>query len=114
MLPGGNYGWPLVENPGDHPGYTTPVWNSGDNADSRNGITAIAIYDGAMFPELQESLFFCAFRTGKLRRLTLAGEDLDRVDSQQRLEAECRLGLTVGPDGALYAASMTKIVRLST
>jgi hypothetical protein len=66
-----------------------------------------------MFPEYRDSLFFCAFRTGKLRRLTLGGPEQDRVDAQQRLDAECRLGLAIGADGAIYTSSIDKILRLS-
>jgi glucose/arabinose dehydrogenase len=113
LQPRANYGWPLFEGGTDDPKFTSPVWDSGDGADSRNGITALALYEGAMFPEYRDSLFFCAFRTGKLRRLTLGGPDQDRVDAQQRLDAECRLGLAIGADGAIYTSSIDKILRLS-
>ncbi|HEY4591804.1 MAG TPA: hypothetical protein VIJ61_05310, partial [Thermoanaerobaculia bacterium] len=62
----------------------------------------------------KDSLFFCAFRTGKLRRAPLVGPAQDATDEYERLDPECRLGLTVGPDGAIYVSTMNKIVRLST
>ena len=113
LRPSANYGWPVVEGPSDDPRFTPAVWDSGNGADARNGMTALIVYDGSMFPEHREALFFCAFRTGKLRRLTLGGPARDRAESQQRLEAECRLGLAQGPDGAIYASSIDKVLRLA-
>jgi glucose/arabinose dehydrogenase len=110
---GGNYGWPLVEQNGDDPRFVQPIWDSGDGADARNGMTGLIVYDGDLFSEYRDSLFFCAFRTGKLRRLVLGGADANQVDSQQRLEAECRLGLTVGPDEAIYTSSIDKVYRIT-
>ena len=112
LRPGANYGWPVVEGPSDDSRFTPAVWDSGAGADARNGMTALIVYDGAMFPEYRDALFFCAFRTGKLRRLTLGGPALDRVEAQQRLDTECRLGMTQGPDGAIYASSIDKVLRL--
>ena len=113
LRPGANYGWPVVETvEGDSP-FTPAVWDSGDSADSRNGMTGLMIYDGTMFPEYQGRLFFCAFRTGKLKWLALAGAELEYADDQRRLDAECRLGLAQGPDGAIYAATIDKVLRLA-
>jgi glucose/arabinose dehydrogenase len=113
LRPGANYGWPVVETvAGDSP-FTPAVWDSGDSADSRNGMTGLMIYDGSIFPEHQGTLFFCAFRTGKLKWLALTGAGLEYADDQGRLDAECRLGLTQGPDGAIYASSIDKVLRLA-
>jgi glucose/arabinose dehydrogenase len=113
LQPGANYGWPIFEGEPTDPKYTGAVWDSGDGADSRNGMVGLTIYDGAMFPDYRGQLFFCAFRTGKLRRLTLAGESLDAADSQQRIEAECRLDVATAPDGSIYTSTIDKVFRLS-
>jgi glucose/arabinose dehydrogenase len=114
--PGANYGWPLAEDPAtDTSRFTTQVWDSGDNLDtSHSGLTGLTIYEGAMFPEFQDSVLFCSFRTGKLRRLPLLGPQQDHVDDVDRLDPECRLGVTVGPDSSIYVSTMSRIVRLST
>jgi len=110
---GANYGWPVVEVvEGDSP-FAPAVWESGDSAESRNGMTGLMIYGGSMFPEYQDRLFFCAFRTGKLKWLALAGAGLEYAEDQRRLDTECRLGLTEGPDGALYASTIDKVLRLA-
>jgi aldose sugar dehydrogenase len=113
LRPGANYGWPVVETVEAHSPFTPAVWDSGDSADSRNGMTGLMIYDGSMFPEHQGTLFFCAFRTGKLKWLALAGAGLEYADGQGRLDTECRLGLTQGPDGAMYASTIDKVLRLA-
>jgi len=113
LRPGANYGWPFVEGSSVDPRFVNPVWDSGDAADSRNGMTGLVIYDGPMFPEYEGSLLFCAFRTGKLRRVVLGGAELDQIVSQERLQPECRLGITAGPDGAIYTANIDKILRLT-
>ncbi|MFN8521918.1 MAG: PQQ-dependent sugar dehydrogenase [Chloroflexota bacterium] len=113
LQPGANYGWPVIEGHSEDGRFTNAVWDSGDAPDSRNGMTGLAIYEGEMFPELRGSLLFCAFRTGKLRRLTLSGDALDAADSQLRLDPECRLGITIAPDGAIITSSIDKILRSS-
>ena len=113
LRPGANYGWPVVETVEGHSPFTSAVWDSGDSADSRNGMTGLMIYDGSMFPEHQGTLFFCAFRTGKLKWLALAGAGLEYADDQGRLDTECRLGLTQGPDGAMYGSTIDKVLRLA-
>ena len=110
---GANYGWPVVETVEGNSPFMPAVWDSGDSADSRNGMTGLMIYDGSMFPEHQGRLFFCAFRTGKLKWLALAGAELEYADDQRRLDAECRLGLVQGPDGAIYASTIDKVLRLA-
>ena len=112
LRPGANYGWPVVETVEDGSTFTPAVWDSGDSADSRNGMTALMIYGGSMFPEYQGTLFFCAFRTGKLKWLALASGN-EYAEDQRRLDAECRLGLVEGPDGAMYASSIDKVIRLA-
>lgn len=115
VTPGANFGWPLVEDPATDSRYTTQVWDSGDDPDaSHSGPTGLVIYNGTMFPEYKDSVLFCAFRTGKLRRLPLLGDRQDRVEELDRLDPECRLGIAVGPDGSIYVSTMTRIVRLST
>lgn len=113
LRPGANYGWPVVETVENEPSFTPQVWDSGASPDSRNGMTGLMIYGGSMFPEYKGTLFFCAFRTGKLKWLSLAGSGREYADDQRRLDAECRLGVTEGPDGAMYASTIDKVLRLA-
>ncbi|MDP8925230.1 MAG: PQQ-dependent sugar dehydrogenase [Chloroflexota bacterium] len=113
LRPGANYGWPVVESVEPGTAFTPAVWDSGDAADARNGMAALMIYGGSMFPDHQGRLFFCAFKSGHLKWLTLAGPELEYAADQDRLDAECRLGLTEGPDGAIYASSIDKVRRLT-
>lgn len=112
LRPGANYGWPNVEVVQEGSTFTPAVWDSGDSADARNGMTGLMVYGGSMFPEHQGTLFFCAFRTGKLKWLALGGSALEQTEDQRRLDHECRLGLAEGPDGAIYASSIDKVLRL--
>ena len=112
VRPGGNYGWPLVEGPSDDPGLVDPIWDSGDEEGSRLGIVGLTLYTAALFPELQDELLFCAFRTGTMRRLSFEPPGHERVRETGRLAQDCRLDVTVGPDGAIYFSSVNQILRL--
>lgn len=111
---GKNYGWPEAEGTAKNPKFADPLWDSGSSGlQSRNGMVGLTFYRGAMFPELQGDLLFCAFKTGRIRRATLAPPEYERIASISRLEGECRLDISVGPDGAIYTSNITQILRLS-
>lgn len=108
IIAGGNYGNPVVEGRGDDPRFIDPIWESGEPS---AGPTGLAFYNGAMFPELKNDLLFCGVHVGSLQRMRLAGADQRQVSSVESLAEECRLDVTVGPDGAIYFASINRIYR---
>lgn len=110
---GGNYGWAVHEGTQREPGFADPVWDSGDGRDARHGMVGLGFYVGGLFPELGDELLFCAFKSGTLRRVALEPPSYDRVRAVSRLGQDCRLGVTVGLDGALYVSSISQVIRLA-
>jgi aldose sugar dehydrogenase len=108
IVPGGNYGNPVVEGRGDDPRFLEPLWESGEPS---AGPTGLRFYAGNMFPELANDLLFCGIHVGALQRIRLTGENLDEVDSIDNLAEECRLDVVVGPDDAIYFAGINRISR---
>ncbi|MFN0073756.1 MAG: PQQ-dependent sugar dehydrogenase [Chloroflexota bacterium] len=108
ITPGGNYGNPVVEGRGDDPRFVNPIWESGEPS---AGPTGLAFYSGSMFPELANDLLFCGVHVGTLQRFRLAGERLDEVVSIEDIAEDCRLDVVVGPDAAIYYASINRIFR---
>jgi len=111
VQPGRDYGYPSIEGgPGGVAGLEDPLW---DSAEERLGITGLTFYSGSVFPEYAGDLFFCAFNTGALRRVRLAGQALDDVEWVEVVSHDCRLDVTNGPDGTLYFSDLARIFRLS-
>jgi aldose sugar dehydrogenase len=111
---GKNYGWPEVEGTSKNPNFTDPLWDSGSSGlSARNGMVGLTFYHGPLFPELEGDLLFCAFKTGRIRRASLVPPANERIASISRLEGDCRLGITVGPDSAIYTSNITQILRLA-
>lgn len=121
LLPGRNYGWPVVSQ-GQEEGTTTPVglpsradmedplwvWQQVDGSPWTGGrMSGIApagmtFYLGSQVPQWRGSLFVAALAGQALWRLTLEG---NRVVAQERLLADLAQRLRdvrQGPDGALY------------
>ncbi len=108
---GGNYGWPIATQGIDYngkpvegargasvPGMIDPdyVWKKSP------GVSGMAFYTGALFPQWQGNLFLGALASRELIRLELDG---DRVVHEERLLGERGQRIRdvrQGPDGALY------------
>ncbi len=107
ILPGRNYGWPIVSN-GDHydgrpipdhptrPDFEAPKvsWNPVISPSS------LMIYSGAMFPAWQGSAFIGGLSSQSLVRVAFDGDkarEAERFDMGARIRA-----VRQGPDGALW------------
>lgn len=108
VVPGGNYGNPVVEGRGGDPRFLEPIWESGEES---AGPTGLRFYTGSMFPELANDLLFCGIHVGPLQRIRLTGDNLDQVGTIENLADECRLDVVVGPDEAIYFAGINRISR---
>ncbi len=111
IRPGANYGWPLATHGIDYngkpvegsrgrslPGMQDPdyVWEKSP------GVSGMAFYTGARFPQWKGNLFLGALAGKALIRLELDG---DRVVHEERLLGERGQRIRdvrQGPDGALY------------
>ena len=119
LVPGGNYGWPLVstgrnytgtlvsEQPWYRPGMEMPrmFWVPSISPSS------IMFYTGDRFPEWRSSLFVGALTTRLLQRVSFGNPS---QDERRELLLE-PLGLRVrdvaqGPDGAIYVATETSSI----
>ena len=107
--PGGNYGFPLYEGPGNDAKYKDPIWSSGSRT---IGPTGLAFYTGDQLPQFRGDLFFCAMNTGAMTRLRFTGPDRQTVQGGDAVVKDCFLDVINGPDGALYYSSVNQILRL--
>jgi aldose sugar dehydrogenase len=65
--------------------------------------TGITIYTHEAAPEWQGEVFFCTWNQGQLMRITL-NEDRNQLEAINQIDlggAQCRIDITVTPDGAL-------------
>ncbi len=106
ILPGFNYGWGedyACVGTDRVPGLTlyAPPLLSFTPPEAPTGIV---VYDHPAAPQWQGDLFFCGWNYGTLWRAEL-NEGRSRVDALHEIDlgdAQCRLDLAQGPDGALY------------
>jgi glucose/arabinose dehydrogenase len=101
ILPGRNYGWPVIEGAQTMPGMETPVlFFSPSIAPS-----GASFYTGSIFPTFRNNFFFATLRGLHVHRVRLDPADPRRVLGTERL-VENRFGrirdVVTGPDGAIY------------
>ncbi len=114
---GGDYGWHVdgacEDNalPADYP-YQRPLLYFTPTI----GPTGITIYQGEVFPEWQNNVFFCGWHNQKLVRLEFKDEAFTVLKKAERIETgadkPCTIDVAVGPDGLLYYSDVTAIHRL--
>ena len=118
IVPGQNYGWPVVEGTGNDPQFMNPLITFGPPI-APTGI--VAIREDSVYPaQYHNNLLFADFNSGNLRRIVLGGAGLTNLVSQT-IACTCGLGplfgvmhgLNVpGQDGYIYVTSGDSILRV--
>ncbi len=112
LVPGGNYGWPVVTGRTRLPGFVNPLVTFTPNI----APTGAAFYTGTRYgPGTRNALFFGDWNTGTLRKLVLSplnGSRVLRLDAVVQTEPQGILAVVNGPDGFLYFSTPTAIWRV--
>jgi glucose/arabinose dehydrogenase len=115
ILAGFNYGWrPDYEcvgmNPVNLERYVAPLVSYTPT----EAPTGIVVYDDPAIPQWRGQLFFCAWNTGMMRRVTLneARTQIADIQPVDLHDLSCRIDVAVGPEGALYFTDPAGIYRL--
>ncbi|MCQ3930351.1 MAG: hypothetical protein DPW16_07810 [Chloroflexi bacterium] len=115
IVPGGNYGWrdgyPCDDtNPLNPEKYIYPIWS----ITPTEAPTGVAVYTGWQIPEWRGQIFFCAWKTGKMRRVILdtGRSRLSAVRDVDLQGQSCTIEVENGPDGALYFTNQYGIFRI--
>jgi aldose sugar dehydrogenase len=107
ILPGRNYGWPLVSNGKNYDGNSIPPHSSRSDLEAPKlfwnpviSPSSLMIYDGKLFPQWKGSGFIGALSGKALVRVTFnddGAQKADRWDMGKRIR-----WVGEGPDGAIY------------
>ena len=124
VLPGRNYGWPIISYGMDYPG--TPM--AGNEGTAKAGmeqpaafwVPSIApcganFYSGDLFPKWKGNLFVATLAAKELRRLEIQGGKLVAQEVVFKGETDSnRIRHVIGgPDGALYVLFRERIARIA-
>ena len=107
ILPGKNYGWPIVSNGDNYSGQPIPDHPSRPDLEAPKlwwnpsiSPGGIIIYTGGMFPQYKGNLFICALSGEALIRVKLDGDKataLDQWDMGTRMR-----DIAQAPDGSIW------------
>ncbi len=124
VLPGRNYGWPVISWGMDYPGTPMPGSEGTHKAGMEQPVTyyvpSIApcgsnFYTGDLFPKWKGHLFIAALAAKELRRLEIKGDKLVNQEVIFKGETDSNRIRDVigGPDGALYVLFRERIARIT-
>lgn len=107
VMKGANYGWP-PSGYQSKPDLIDPI-AAYNPVISPSGV---AFYVADQIPEWRDSLFYCNYHQGQLRRARMAAGSFDRIVFEEVVASDCTLDVAQGPDGALYYSDTTAIYRI--
>ncbi len=115
---GGNYGWPEEKGQNKSNVYTNPLWDFGLFSVAPTGITFYPEWGN--FPDQYKgTMFVTDYNKGRVYNIRLTGKGLDRIRKEDFIIWQKKqfagtgfADIIVGPDGALYLAGFTKIVKI--
>jgi glucose/arabinose dehydrogenase len=107
ILPGRNYGWPLVSNGENYDGVPIPPHSSRPDLEAPKlfwnpviSPTSLVIYSGKLFPQWKGNGFIGALSAEGLIRVTFNGDNAQKADRWNMGKRIRWVG--EGPDGAIY------------
>jgi glucose/arabinose dehydrogenase len=109
ILPGRNYGWPLVSNGENYDGNPIPPHSSRPDLEAPKlywvpsiSPTSLLIYTGNLFPQWKGSGFIGTLTGPGLIRVTLNGNQASKADEWEMGTRKRIRWVGQGPDGAIY------------
>lgn len=101
ILPGLNYGWPVVTGMAGNPLYEDPILAYTPTL----ALTGLTFYTGDTFRGWEDDLVFVDWNQGNLHRVVLQEPDYRMVVSESIvLQLSFLNDIVIGPDGAIYLA----------
>ena len=124
VLPGRNYGWPVITWGMDYPGTPMPGSEGTAKEGMEQPITywlpsiapcGASFYSGDLFPKWKNHLFVASLAAKELRRLEIKGDKLVSQEVVFKGETDSnRIRHVIGgPDGALYVLFRERIARIT-
>jgi glucose/arabinose dehydrogenase len=112
-IPGGNYGWPIVEGPSSNPDFINPAY-SYDHSQGGAAVTPGFFYTGGKFPgRYSNKIFFSDFARNFIKTVKLdpTGANAPIVDTFAT-DVDTPVHLTQAPDGSfIYVSIYTGEIR---
>ncbi len=104
ILPGKNYGWPIIVGGGNDPRFVDPLIDTGDETWAPSGAS---FYVGDQIPQWKDSFFVATLRGVHLHRIVFSAQGDSVVFHEKLYDSEFgRLrDVLTGPDGALYVVT---------
>lgn len=115
---GGDYGWPREKGFSPRNRFANPLWDFGPKSVAPTGI-AFYPWWGKFPKPYHGNLFITDYNYGRVYRIKLSGKALNKIrpeDMKIWMEEDFAgttfADIKLGPDGALYLAGFSKIVRI--
>jgi glucose/arabinose dehydrogenase len=113
IVPGGNYGWPIVKGIANDPNYIDPIWTYTPTIAPTN----MVFYTGDKYcDEAENSLLLGDYNNKVLRRIVLQSPDYDEVISDDIVKTFLKppIDVELGPDGFIYVSTPVRINKVQS